>query len=185
MAKRRRKKSTAVVHRRRTASKPAVRRRRRKSGGLGGGMIAPFKNSINAGVGGAMYALASPLTSTKPVTRALIGLAGSFALGYFGFPVMGNGMAGAAAAEFVKSSVGSLSDDDDLQDTEYTDVDLSDKEVYADDQGNVFALGDGDVEPIYLGNMNDGSFDLSGGEFDLSDYTGEQSVMSLPSYNNG
>lgn len=179
MAKRRRKKTTAVTHRRRV-TKPAVRRRRRKSGGLGAGMGVPFKNSLNAGVGGAIYGIGSPMISQKPMIRSGVGFIASFLMGYFGFPVMGNGMAGAAASEFVQAAVGGLSDDD-LEDTEYTDVDLSDQELVADENGNVFALGDGEQEPIYLGNMHDGSFDLSDG-FDLSDYGGEQAVMSLPSY---
>lgn len=181
MAKRRRRKSTTAVTHRRRASKPAVRRRRKRSGGLGAGIGAPFKNSLNAGIGGAIYGIGSPMMSSKAMVRSGIGFVASFLAGYFGFPVMGNGIAGAAASDFVQGAIGGLSDDD-LEDTEYTDVDLSDQELVADDQGNVFALGDGEQEPIFLGNMNDGSFDLSDGAFDLSDFSGVQRSMSMPTY---
>jgi hypothetical protein len=188
MAKRR-KRSTAVAKttRRRSTVKPSTRRRRKRSSGLGAGMKAPFMNMVNSGMGGLAYGVGSPMLSANPLTRSLIGLAGAFLLGYMNFPTMGNGMAGAAASELVKSSLGL--NDEDLEDVEYTDVDLSGQELVTDEQGNVYSLGDGEQEPILLGNINDGSFSLSDNGYALEDYalndnSGQQSVMMVPTYNN-
>ena len=188
MAKRKKRASAAhPVRRRKSTTAVAPRRRRKKSSGLGAGLMAPLKNMMNAGIGGAIYGVGAPMVAAAPMTRGLMGLAAAFVLGYLNFPVMGNGLAGAAASEIVRGGL-NLGDED-LQEANYTDVDLSGQDLATDEQGNVYALGDGNQEPIYMGNINDGSFDLSANGFDLSangfdlsEYSGEQSVMMIPSY---
>lgn len=178
MAKRKRTRKATRSHTPRTTHrKTGTRRRRRRSTGLSAGFkSAPFK-SIGAGaIGGAGYALATSLTGGSPIWNGIIGLAGSFALGYFNLPNVGTGVAGATGADLTRNLFG-LSEN--MESTEYVP-----ENVGVDDDGNVFALSEGGQPMEYLGNVVENPelqdvYDLSGA-FDLSD--GEQSVMMIPTY---
>ena len=179
----RRKKRTVNRSPVRRSSAPMAKRtnrRKRSSGGLSANLKTGIKPLLSSAMGGASYSLLGGVIQS-PMLRTVLGIAGAFALGMMNMPFVGAGMSGAVAYEFTSRTFG-LGDDGDFEDAEYTRAELGEEE-FLDDDGNVFALSD-DGEPVMIAEAGTDYAMALSDEFELSEDSGEQSVMMIPSYAN-
>jgi hypothetical protein len=181
MAKRKRRVQRSPIRRSSTTVAKTTRRRKRSGGGgLGANLKTGIKPILSSAMGGASYSLLGGVVQS-PMLRTILGIAGAFALGMMNMPYVGAGMSGAVAYEFTSRTFG-LGDDGDFEDAEYTRADLGEEE-FLDDDGNVFALSD-DGEPVMIAEAGTDYAMALSDEFDLSEDSGEQSVMMIPTYAN-
>lgn len=189
MANKKRKKTGTrrAVTRSRSTTVRSRSTRRRKKGLLGASMnelITNAKANGAAALGGGVYSFVE-LMKPSPIMRGIVGIGGAMMLGFFGFPFVGAGVAGACGHDLtlqVMKKTGLA--DGELEDVMYVDPSTLQDSGYVDSYGNALPMDDDGI--IY--ELNDGGEYVAVGDaYSLQDgYTLQDtsSVQMLPTYLN-